>query len=279
MRRTKIAAYTVGILMSIGVVAGAYGLGGVVKQQQAKAVFPVEVLLDFARVLEFVEVEAQEITVDQIRKMVIEQATKKVIEKIIYGGGGVSDGSSAFSGNGEGSFIIDYSQYLYREPEKDVRAYVDVLYDKYLPSYIDSSIKKHARERYDPDYSPIPSDCVDIETIDPNASGAHGDLLKSLQFGCNDLSAAAFLYGASDGRFQELTNAAEAEAIANSGVLAKNEETNKLEQSGVVYEGIVQGALAAVYNVQTESESAISSIIGAFLDQVLDEILSQKVDG
>jgi hypothetical protein len=107
---------------------------------------------------------------------------------------------------------------------------------------------------------------------DPEASTK---FLLALQFGCNNASAAAILYELSIDKFDELSNAAEAEAIANSGAVSKDED-NKLTQSGIVYEGIVQGALSALYAVQYNNESAVSSIIGAFLDQVLDEILDQN---
>ncbi|MFO0702856.1 MAG: hypothetical protein U0514_03280 [Candidatus Andersenbacteria bacterium] len=38
----------------------------------------------------------------------------------------------------------------------------------------------------------------------------------------------------------------------------------------------MQGAIEAVYQVQTNSQSAVSQIIGALVDQVIDQILSNE---
>ena len=120
---------------------------------------------------------------------------------------------------------------------------------------------------------------MDVRTIDfKNDPQALVKLDRAAQSGCNDQSALAILTGISSEKSQQIVEASKTEAIANKGVVSKDEKTNELKQSGIVYEGIVQGAIEAVYNVQTESQSAVSQIIGALVDQVIDEILSQTSD-
>lgn len=271
-RRVAVAVLSVFLVLAVS-----FGAGGFVQQQKAKATVPVTDLFCVTCYLNRLLDEVDEITVDQIRKLVIKEITKKVIEKVIYGEGGGTGigGALGTSGGGSGAFINDYAQFLYVAASEDVRSYIDSAYSQYLPSYISPDAKTVAQDRFDPNYSPIPSDCVDFRTIGDDDPEAFEKWLKALQPGCYDASASAFLIQVSEKKYAEIVEASKTEALANAGTAAKDEKTNKLKQSGIVYQGIVQGALEAVYNVQTQSESAVSQIIGALVDQVMDEILSE----
>ncbi|MFO0702855.1 MAG: hypothetical protein U0514_03275 [Candidatus Andersenbacteria bacterium] len=77
------------------VLAGSFGVGGFVQQQKAKALIPVTDIFCVTCYLNRLLDEADQITVDQVRKIVIKEITKKVIEKIIYGNnGGVGIGGA-----------------------------------------------------------------------------------------------------------------------------------------------------------------------------------------
>jgi len=242
---------------------------GAIKPKEAKAQVINYTVGDMQRWIEFYQLEAQEVTVDQIRQIVIKEVTKKMIEKIIGGEqGGIAGGGSAF--------VDDYYKYMFTDTEKDTRAYIDDEFDRLFPSYIDSSIKQAIKDEYDQSAELVPDDCVDIRTInfasDPDATTK---LVKAAQFGCNELSAQIMLHAQALGYEALMQKAAELELQSNQGLVNKGED-NKLKQSGVVYSGIIQGALEAVYGVQINNESAISSVIGAFVDQLLDELLDQE---
>jgi len=271
--KARVGAAVIGVVL---VLALSFGAGGVVQQQRARATLPVISLFGVTDYLNRLLDEVDEITVDQIRKLIIKEITKKVIEKVIYGEGGGTGigGALGTSGSGSSAFINDYYQFLFAASSEDVRGYIDEAYSKYLPSYISPEAKQVALDRFDPNYNPIPDDCVDFRTISADDPDAFEKWLRALQPGCYDSSAAMFLIEKSDKKYQEAVEAAKAEAEANNGLVSKDEKSNKLKQSGVVYEGIVQGALEAVYDVQTSSNSAVSQIIGALVDQVIDEVLT-----
>ncbi|MFO0705056.1 MAG: hypothetical protein U0517_03810 [Candidatus Andersenbacteria bacterium] len=249
---------------------GTSGYYGLLKPQPAKAQIENFTILDIQRWIEFFQVEAQKVTKDEIRQIVIKEVTKKMIEKIIGGQqGGIAGGGSAF--------VDDYYRYLYTENEKDTRRYVDNEFDRLFPSYIDPSIKKAIKDLYDQNARLVPDNCVDARTInfagDPDAANK---LAQAAQFGCNEISAQLLLDAQARGYDALMQKAAELELQSNQGLVNKDEDSNPHKQSGVVYSGVIQGALAAVYNVQVNNESAISSVIGAFVDQLLDEILDQQ---
>lgn len=240
------------------------------RPQKAQAQIINFTTLDIQRWIEFWQTESQEITVDQIRQIVIKEVTKKMIEKIIGGeNGGVAGGSSAF--------VDDYYQYLYTENEGDTREFIDNEFDRLFPSYIDPSIKEAIKDQYSSDANFIPTDCVDVRSIDfLNDPDAADQLARAAQIGCNEISSQLVLHAQALGYNALLQKQAELELESNDGLVNKDEDSNTLKQSGVVYSGIIQGALEAVYGVQINNESAISSIIGAFVDQMLDEILDQE---
>jgi hypothetical protein len=266
---------TTWILTAVVVTSVGFGLTA---RKEAQAQVINFTIGDLMRELEFYIVEEQEILVDLIRKVIIEQITKNVIERVIGGqNGGIGGGGGGTSGNGSGAFISDYSQFLYVEAAIDTQNSIDDRYSGDLPTYMDPAVRQLALDSFDPDYNLVPDDCVDMSTIDiANDPDALIKLDKSLNFGCNELSAQYYLLMRAAQQYALVVNASEVEALANAGAVKKDEDTNELKQSGIVYQGIVQGALAAVYNVHTENESAVASILGAFADQLIDQILDQE---
>jgi hypothetical protein len=258
------------IVMSVG-----FGLSA---RKEAQAQVINFTIGDLMRELEFYITEEQEILVDMIRKVIIEQITKNVIERIIGGqNGGIGGGGGGTSGNGSGAFISNYSQFLYTEAATDTRNFVDESYERDLPTYMDPEVTRLTIDGFDPDYNLVPDDCVDMSTIDiANDPEALIKLDLSLNFGCNELSAQYLLLMRAAQQYALVVNASEVEALANAGAVKKDEETNELKQSGIVYQGIVQGALAAMYNVHTESESAVASVLSAFADNLIDQLLDQE---
>ncbi|MDP2587830.1 MAG: hypothetical protein Q8P33_03610, partial [bacterium] len=76
------------MIAALGTTSALYDL---TRPHKAEAQILNSTILDAQRWVEFWQVEAQEITTDQIRKIVIKQVTKKVIDKIVGGeSGGVS---------------------------------------------------------------------------------------------------------------------------------------------------------------------------------------------
>ena len=189
-----------------------------------------------------------------------------MIDKIIGGeNGGVA---------GEGSaFINDYGQYIYGETNKDVRSFIDDEFDRQFPSHIDPGIKEGVKRQYDRSASYIASDCVDAQTIDFRGDDdALNKLMRSLQPGCNEVTAQVILQNQSRNYALALVEQAKTEAAANEGLTIKDEKNNTLKKSGVELEGLIQGAEQAVYDVQTRSESAVSSVIGSFVDKIIEEL-------
>lgn len=259
-------------------IIGEVAIAGVVERRQAKAQIVNYTIGDISRILEFYQTEMQEISVDLVRKIIIEQVTKKMIEKVVGGNsGGIGGGAGGTSNNGSGALVSDYRQFLYNESAKDTNEYIDSEFDRTFPSYIDPSVKDRVKKQYDPDASLVADNCVDASTIDfENDQDATKKLRAASQPGCNNLSAAAMLQDMAALQFALITDASRQEVVANAGLVKKDEKSNRLQQSGSTYEGIIQSMLQGVVDVQTNNESAYSSIIGAMVDQLLDEILDQE---
>jgi hypothetical protein len=266
------------VLVGVGLLTVAMGLGVFgASKREASAQFAVEVILDIPRIEQFFETEIQEIAKDQIRKTIMEQVTKKMIEKIIGGqNGGIGGGSGGSSGNGQGALIVDMGQFLYEEADEDTQRYIDQEYDRQFPSYIDPSIKDQIKITFDSQAQVTPDDCVDIDQIDEGSEDATQRLQRYIQPGCNDLSAQLILTQRTLQFNVAVSEASKIEAIANAGLVKKDERTNEIKQSGQVYDAIIASLLQGVVDVQTNNESAVSSIIGALVDQLLDEILGQE---
>ncbi len=259
-------------------IIGEVAIAGVIERRQAQAQLAVAIVVDPPRIQEFFEVEIQEISVDLVRKIILEQVTKKMIEKVVGGQqGGIGGNTMAASNGGQGAMISDYGDYLYTEANADVEQFIDEQFDKQFPSYIDPSIKDEVKIRYQDDPQLTPDNCVDFRTIefgtDPDALDKFG---RSLQIGCNELTAQIGLAQLAALKHSSIVEASKIEATSNSGLLKKDEKSNKIKQSGATYEGIIQSMLQGVVDVQTNNESAVSSIIGALVDQLLDEILDQE---
>jgi hypothetical protein len=266
------------VLVGVGLLSVAMGLGVFgVSKREASAQFAVEVILDIPRIEQFFETEIQEIAKDQIRKTIMEQVTKKMIEKIIGGqNGGIGGGSGGSSGNGQGALIVDMGQFLYEEADEDTQRYIDQEYDRQFPSYIDPSIKDQIKITFDSQAQVTPDDCIDIDQIDGSSEDATQRLQRYIQPGCNDLSAQVILSQHALQFNVAVSEASKIEAIANAGLVKKDEQTNQIKQSGQVYDAIIASLLQGVVDVQTNNESAVSSIIGALVDQLLDELLGQE---
>lgn len=267
----------VAALLALAII-GQSALAGLSQRRQAQAQLINYTVGDLSRILEFFEIELQEISVDLVRKIVIEQVTKKMIEKIIGGQqGGIGGNTSAASNNGQGGMIADYGQFIFYEANKDVLTYIDEEFERQFPSTIDASIKDAIKQQYEVNPQYVPDDCVDIKTIKYGSDeDAYEKTLKAVQPGCNNLSAQVMLYELAAMKNSQIIEASKTEAVANSGLLKKDEKDNLIEQAGPVLEGIVQAMLQSVADVQTNNESAVASIIGSLVDQLLDEILDQS---
>ncbi len=263
------------VLLLAGIIAGTASLYDMTRPKPAKAQIAAAIVVDIQRWIQFFKDEGFKITIDEVRQIVIKEVTKKMIEKIIGGQqGGIAGGGSAF--------VSDYYKYLYTDNDKDTRTYIDEQFDKLFPSYIDPAIKQQIKSSFDDQASIVPSSCVDPSSIDfINDPDATTKLVHAAQLGCNQLSAQVLLYGQALAYNDRLQNQSAQELQANSGLVNKSDDEqgkkrNILKQSGVVYSGVIQGALAAVYGVQINNQSAISSVIGSFVDQLLDELLNTQ---
>ncbi len=266
------------VSLVILVLAGTLSLGFAEQHNQARAQIINFTIGDLESILQFEVTEIQEIVVDQIRKLIMEQLLNKMVDKIVGGeDGGVGGGAGGTSGEGQGAFIKDYGQFIYGEAAKDTTGFVDQEFDRIMPSYMDPAIKDEVKKLYDPDYDIIPTDCEDITNIDFNSEESQYDkAAKAIQWGCTGITAQSELMSRAAGLFNAIANNSRVEAIANKGFVKKDEETNQLQQSGATYEGIIQSNLQGLVDVQTNNQSAVSSIIGALLDQVLDQLLSKN---
>lgn len=271
---------TLGVITALVVLilAGTLSLGLVKSRNQAQAQIENYTLGDLGRTLEFDVTEIQEIVVDQIRKLVMEQLLNKMVDKIVGGqDGGVGGGAGGTSGEGQGAFIKNYGQFIYGEAAKDTNRFIDDKYDEIMPSYMDSQIKEPIKDYFSPDFNPIPDDCVDINSIDFNSDEDQYDkIFKAIQPGCDPLTAQSILFTWASGTYSQIANTSAVEAIANKGFVKKDEQINQLQQAGSTYDAIIKANVQGLVDVQTNNQSAVSSIIGALLDQVLDQLLSKS---
>jgi|GEM_PF-5067283 len=257
-------------LLLIAVLVGTGFLYDFSRPKKAQATgIPVIEEFDIQGWIRFFQTEAQEITVDQVRKIVIEQITKKVIDKIIEGNaGGVAGGGSAF--------VRDYSHYIWDQAANDNGSFIDDEYDALFPSYIDPALKQDLKGIYNGSFDVVPNDCIDIDSIsfdtDPDALNK---VQKYLQFGCNNATAMALLRQQAALNYYAITQASQTELQANQGFANKDEDTNEIKKPGTIYDSAISGAIQAVYDVQTNNQSALSSIIGSFVDQLIDEIIDE----
>ncbi len=263
--------------LSLLIVVGTVGLGQI-EQKQAHAQIINYTVGDLESIMQFIETEAQEIAVDQIRKIVMEKLLEKMIDKIVGGqDGGTGGGSGGGSGDGQGAFIKDYEQFLLVEAAKDTTSFIDSDFDSLFPSYIDSSVKDDVKEFFEPNAQVVPDDCVDLDSIDfENDEDPETKLIKAAQPGCNELTASLILHDRAQVMFSRIYDESKTQAIANQGFVKKDEDTNELQQSGSTYESIIQANIQGIVDVQTNNESAYSSIIGALLDQALDGLLEKE---
>lgn len=265
------------ILLLALIVGGTLGLG-TIKQRQAKAQIINFTVGDLESILQFIETEGQEITKDQIRKIIMEKLVEKMTDKIVGGeSGGIGGGAGGTTGGGQGAFINDYFQYIYAEASDDVSDQIDNAYDALFPSYINNDIKELVKQEFDDQPDLVADDCQDASSIDFTSDLNAADKLdKALQLGCNGVTAIAILDTYAGTLQSMIAQASITEALANEGLVKKDEKTNKLEQSGQTYEAIIQAQYQGLTDVQTNNESSFSNIIGALLDQVLDQLLDKS---
>ena len=90
----------VGIIAAVAVLVFGFVIGGLFANQKVRAQVETNELVSVPADLNRLLDEIDQISVDQIRKIVIKEITKKVIEKVIYGdnGGGGGGGGPGFSG-------------------------------------------------------------------------------------------------------------------------------------------------------------------------------------
>src|SRR3990167_8269415 len=127
----------VGIIAAVAVLVFGFVIGGLFANQKVRAQVETNELVSVPADLNRLLDEIDQISVDQIRKIVIKEITKKVIEKVIYGdNGGIGIGGAlGSSGNGSGAFVQDYARFLYTAANEDTQRFIDVSYDKYFPNY------------------------------------------------------------------------------------------------------------------------------------------------
>lgn len=256
-RRIISAVLMVAVLVSVGT----YGLKRP-RTAEAYSAIPVFETVEWQSWVRFWQTEAQEISMDEVRRIVIQQVTKKLVEKIL---------------EELDVFVKKYKDYIYNEAGSDTLRYVDSMFDTFFASYIDPAVKNAVKQYYYGDYNPVPPDCVDIDTINfAEDDNALEKTFKYAQIGCNELSAQMIAMEYAFRNYVSTTVSSQVELLVNKGLVKKDELTDELGQSGEVYTAMIDGAMQAIFDVQTNNESAISSIIGAFVDQLLDELLDQQ---
>ncbi|MFH0830581.1 MAG: hypothetical protein V1895_00790 [Parcubacteria group bacterium] len=251
---------TVAILVALGLLIGVSGVD-LARPKQAQAIIPVLEDADIHRWIQFWQTEAQEITMDEVRRIVVQQVTKKMVEKIL---------------DELDVFVKKYKDYIYGEAGNDTLRYVDTMFDAFFASYIDPAVKNAVKQYYYGDYNPVPNDCVDPDSINLGDGNVLEKTLKYVQVGCNELSAQMIATEYAFRNYVSTTVSSQVELLVNKGLVKKDEKTDELGQSGEVYAAMIDGAMQAVFDVQTNNESALSSIIGAFVGQMLDEILDSE---
>lgn len=250
----------VAVLLVVSLLTGVVGFG-LARPKPAQAIIPVLEDADIHRWIQFWQTEAQEISMDEIRSIVIQQVTKKLVEKIL---------------EELDVWVKKYKDYIYSEASDDTLRYVDSMFDAFFASYIDPAVKNAVKQYYYGDYNPVPNDCVDPDSINLGDGNYLEKTLKYAQYGCNNLTAAAIATEYAFRNYVSTTVSSQVELLVNKGLVKKDEKTDELGQSGEVYAAMIDGAMQAVFDVQTNNESAISSIIGAFVDQLLDELLDEE---
>src|SRR3990167_10592656 len=139
---------------------------GLAKPRQTSATIPAAILVDIQRWIEYFKNEAGKITMDEVRRIVVQQVTKKLVQKII---------------DELDVFVKNYKDYIYNESSSDTLRYVDSMFDRFFASYIDPAVKNAVKQYYYGDYVPVPNDCLDIDSINVGDGNSLEKTLKYLQ--------------------------------------------------------------------------------------------------